>query len=111
MLKVVCPGAPLPAPLQAALHELGVELGAADAVAALVASRRPLPPPGMAVPWIWLPPRAVDHEAIAQAVLAGAYDVIACDAPGAATAITRRIDELVVSDTGPQDPPGMVAIS
>ena len=95
--SVVAQGAPLPRKLAAALREIGVRFEpAAVAAATLIVTRRAAAParPSSPRPWLWLPPGSVAIEAAAAATLAGAYDVIPCDAPAAAERIARRLGEL-----------------
>src|SRR5512132_850668 len=87
-------GPPPPAAFAAALGLAGISVrrngGGPCAVASAVA-RRPRPPSGR--PWVWVTPKAPGEAAASQAVLDGAYDVVALDARDAAMRLAARVRE------------------
>src|SRR5512138_1998540 len=101
----------LPPALRRALELLGVAI-VPPARAALRVHVGPRPPArAPAAPWVWCAVgKHVDCAAAAEAVLAGAYDVIAAD-DAFATAIQRRLGELTPTlEPGPP-PVGFIAES
>jgi DNA-binding NtrC family response regulator len=62
-------------------------------------------------PWIWLTSREPGEARGREAVIAGAYDVIALDRADAATQLVARIEELLVAEAPPPEAEGLVAVS
>jgi len=105
-------GAPPPPALAGALKAAGIRLRrapAAPCVLASAAGRRPHPPAGRR--WIWMPAGAPGETAATQAILDGAYDVIALGAPDAAVRLVARARELAAAAPDPSPPPEIVAES
>jgi DNA-binding NtrC family response regulator len=63
------------------------------------------------LPWIWLVKTSPGEERCREALLAGAYDVIAADRADAAAQLIARLDELFVTDPLPPDADGLVTES
>jgi two-component system NtrC family response regulator len=85
----------VPRELAAALAAAGLQVvrdDTADVRAWVVAEATPAPP--AAGPWLWLAPQPVGAEARAQAVLAGAYDVLERGEPDLAARLCTRLGEL-----------------
>src|SRR4051812_24693713 len=81
--------------------------------AVVVHSVRPRKVPanvGGAARWLWVTSTAVEPALAQAAVLAGAYDVVALDAPGAAAKLIARLGELAVPETVPALPATAVAV-
>jgi len=95
----------------AALEVAGVRLrrGPGPCVLASAAGRRPRPPAGR--PWIWVTPVAPDDTSVTEAILDGAYDVVALGAPDAAQRLAERARELASAPAEPARPPEIVAES
>jgi DNA-binding NtrC family response regulator len=64
-------------------------------------------------PWLWVVGRWPGEERVHEAIVAGAYDVIALDRPDAVTQLIARIEELLIGDPPLPDADGLglVAVS
>jgi DNA-binding NtrC family response regulator len=117
MAPIAWRGPPPSAALRASLEHAGIALAHEGepehaGVVVCTADARAVPQPGIAGrPWIWVCERAVRSEAVTQAVLGGAYDVIALPTPDAPERLARRLGEILAPDPVPVGAPGFVAES
>src|SRR6185503_13438755 len=109
-MRICVLGPSLPAKTRSALGSAGMKIvpaGRAD-LRLVIATRPPSRPPK--APWLWISPKKIDPADAAQAVLAGAYDVVQIDDDLPLT-IQRRIAELSVRAEPTSEPAGFVAKS
>src|SRR3989442_675241 len=114
-IEVDCLGAAPPRPFAAALAKAGITLhaggvrGQAPCVVVSSGGRRPRAQSGR--PWIWVGDGSVTDAMATEAVLDGAYDVVALSAPDAVARIAARVRELLAIEPDPPQPPEVVALS
>ena len=114
-IEVDCLGAAPPRPFAAALAKAGITLhaggvrGQAPCVVVSSGGRRPRAQSGR--PWIWVCDGSVTDAMATEAVLDGAYDVVALSAPDAVARIAARVRELLAIEPDPPQPPEVVAHS
>jgi DNA-binding NtrC family response regulator len=92
-------GAPPAARLAAALRAAGIRVARDAGEAPLVICTRDTRAPRRAPSrgkWIWAAPKAVPEAATIQAILHGAYDVVALNGEDAAPRIAERVREMMV---------------
>jgi transcriptional regulator with PAS, ATPase and Fis domain len=99
-------------------HDVAVHVGReADAAAAALVwfsarmRRVPVAAATNGRPWIWVAQQEPGEERRLEAVLAGAYDVIALDAIDAVAQVIARVAELSVTEPAPPDAEGLVTVS
>src|SRR5437899_11859534 len=104
-IEVDCLGAAPPRPFAAALAKAGITLhaggvrGQAPCVVVSSGGRRPRAQSGR--PWIWVCDGSVTDAMATEAVLDGAYDVVALSAPDAVARIAARVRELLAIEPDP----------
>jgi DNA-binding NtrC family response regulator len=109
---VVAVSGPIPRAIFDALRTRGVSSHGKGAIARVIATRTARAPAVAAgLPWIWLAPRGASYEAAAQAVLAGAYDVIDAGSDDVIDRLARRIAELATTEPEHESPHNFVAHS
>jgi DNA-binding NtrC family response regulator len=85
-------------------HEIALEVvprGGAKPSLIFTSRSRRVPQMAGNQPWLWLTSTWPGEERCREAVLAGAYDVIALDRPDAIAQLVDRVEELLVSDPPP----------
>jgi transcriptional regulator with PAS, ATPase and Fis domain len=115
MHKVEWVGIPPRGALAAGLGALSVALEGKGTVEARVFStadgKAPPRSVGDGVPWLWVSAKAVAESAATEAVLRGAYEVVALDEPGAAEKVLSRLRELFAAEPPLGDAPSVIAES
>jgi DNA-binding NtrC family response regulator len=107
------PSPAVAARLAAARLSFGPAKGGAPVLEVRATGAEAHPPRGGKQPWIWLPARAPSAAAIAEAIAAGAYDVIPASAPPETIAarLSARVAELSAAPLPVPEAPHVVAES
>jgi len=116
MPGVLLNGGRLPAGIGRELHDAGFDIlrepGSASVPSIVFTPTGRMPSgPTQSGPWIWVTASPVDDRRRRQAVLKGAYAVIALTEPRAAATLVARLRELLVSDPEPELPAHIVTES